>query len=399
MTLRNPLRRLVAAATTAGVALSLVLVSSLTSTAATAAPTSGLDVGVNFHGMWSDWASDADRGQALDQYVAAGMTTVRMDVAWSMIQPKPGAYDNWGVNFVDRVLGLITDRGLEPLVTFWRAPEWARPAGSSKYTPPSNPAQYAAAAEWAARRWASKVTSWQVWNEPNHPSYFVGTDPVVYTRILQAAYPAIKRGNPNAQVVFGGVSYNDTPWLAKSYAAGARGHFDIMATHPYQGVADAAPETPANGSIYRMTHVSAVHDLMAAHGDGGKKIWFTEFGWSTHANWSPIDNWDRGVTEATQAEYFVRTLKMLRASHPYVTNVFWYRDRNGDDDEPQHDNYGLLYRDLRPKPVMAALRTYLSTLGTIAPPTTDPTPLPAGKKKWRRISEVQLVPAWKLVKR
>ena len=104
-------------------------------------------------------------------------------------------------------------------------------------------------------------------------------------KLLRASYRAIKRGDRNALVVTGGVVHNNDRWLREAYRAGAKGFFDAVGTHPYQGVGDAAPETPdTGGEWWLMTHVKAVHELMASHSDGRKPIWFTEFGWSVHDN-------------------------------------------------------------------------------------------------------------------
>ena len=35
---------------------------------------------------------------------------------------------------------------------------------------------------------------------------------------------------------------------------------------------------------------------MVDYGDAANPVWFTEFGWSAHANWTGIQNWKRGVT-------------------------------------------------------------------------------------------------------
>jgi hypothetical protein len=133
-----------------------------------------------------------------------------------------------------------------------------------------------------------------------------------------------------------------------------------MATHPYQGIADAPPEKPDDGTKYTLAHVRAVRDLMVKQGDGAKSIWFTEFGWSSHANWSGVQNWNRGVTPQQQGDYLVRTIKYVTANFPYVKNMFWYNERNLSTGAPQLDNYGLLDRSLSPKPAYLALRAQLT---------------------------------------
>jgi hypothetical protein len=324
--------------------------------AVTPAASTMADMGVQFHGMWSMY-TDAQRKAVLDRFQAAGSHSVRLDVSWVMLQPAgPGSYDAWGVGFVDKVIAMANQRGIKPLVTLWLTPDWAN-RGQGERVLPDNPADYARVAQWAAARWNNKVVGWEVWNEQNSPDFLEGADPVGYTRLLRAAYPAFKAGSPATPVVFGGLQYNDTDWLRRAYDAGAKGSFDVMATHPYMGVANAAPTTADDGTMWTLTHVQAVHALMVARGDGDKKVWFTEFGWSTHANTSTTPAWDKGVSETTQAAYLTQTVNLVRSSYPYVTRMYWYNDRDLTDGGIQVQNYGLLHRDLTPKAALTALAT------------------------------------------
>lgn len=325
-------------------------------------------VGVQFHGMWQMY-TDAQRIQVLDKLKAAGVKSVRLDVSWAMLQPTNAtSYDAWGVSFVDRVINMAAERGIRPLVILWLTPSWAN-HGQTERVLPDNSADYARVARWAAARYTTKVIGWEVWNEQNSPDFLVGADPVAYTRLLKAAYPAFKAGSPNTPVVFGGVQYNDADWIRRAYDAGAKGSFDVMATHPYMGIADAAPATPDDGTQWTLTHVRAVHDLMVARGDGGKNVWFTEFGWSTHANAADTPSWAKGVSEATQATYLTQTANLVRTTYPYVTRMYWYNERDLTDGGIQVQNYGLLHRDLTPKPAVAALAAVNSAGSMTAPGT------------------------------
>lgn len=356
--------RLLGLAVALAVAIGLVPVLAGTSAAITPPPA----FGAQFHGMWSSY-DDAQRVRYLDQLAASGATWVRLDVSWAMLQPTSrDSYDlRWGVPFIDRVLGLITDRGLKPLVTLWMTPGWANGGAGDKVLP-TDPQDYARAAQWAAQRWSGVVPAWEIWNEPNHPSYMTGADPVAYTQLLRAAYPAIKAGSPDAKVVFGGPDSNDSAWIARAYEAGAKGYFDVMATHPYMAIANLPPETPDDGTKYNFTHLAGVHALMVRYGDGDKPIWATEFGWSSHPNVGGEANWQLGVTEAQQADYLVRALELVQATMPYVTQLFWYTDRDRAGDNPQISNYGLFYNDLTPKPVYYALKDYLTKVAAPAEP-------------------------------
>lgn len=367
----HTLTRLVATA----VATSALAAGAVMATGAPAAAETSSEpaVGVQVHAMWSDY-TDAQRVEVFDKLAAAGATWVRIDVGWRSLQPTSrDSYDPWAVGFTDRVIEMATSRGLKPLITLWLTPDWANGGRGDKVLP-TDPADYARVAQWAASRWAGKVAAWEVWNEANSEAFLVGTDPVAYTRLLRAAYPAFKAGDPNAKVVFSGTEYNDDRWIARAYAAGAKGAFDVMATHPYQGVHDAAPETPDDGTMWTMRHAAAVRRLMVEQGDGDKPLWFTEFGWTSHGNSNVgLANWDRGVTEQQQGEYFVRTLQLISREMPYVTNVFWFNDRNRSSGNPRLDNYGLLRNDLTPKPALLTLAAHLKAA---AAGTTAPAPVP-----------------------
>ncbi len=137
----------------------------------------------------------------------------------------------------------------------------------------------------------------------------------------------------------------------------------MLATHPYQSAADMPPETPDPGGRYAkhyLTHLPMVRAVMERHGDGAKRIWFTEFGWSSHGNSADEPPPTRGVSEQVQADYLVRTLTFVQERYPYVEVAFWYNDRNRTGGASQHvRNYGLLGSDLSPKPAYAAVKTYL----------------------------------------
>ena len=356
----------------AALAATIVFAAGLTTALPNAQATSPAPaVGAQFHATWSAY-TDAQRTAMLDKLQAAGVKWVRIDVGWASFQEAgPGTYSQWYVDLVDRVVDQARARGINVLLMLWMTPGWAN-GGAGTTVPPANVSDYAKAAGWAAAHFKGRVAAWEVWNEPNLSGYWKGTV-AQYVALLKAAYPAIKAGDPSAQVVLGGPSENDTNWLSAAYGAGMAGSFDVMATHPYMGMADAPPETPDDGSIWTISHVSAVHDLMIRYGDGSKPIWFTEFGWSSHANWAGIENWNLGVTLQQQGDYFVRTIKYVQANYPYVTNLFWYESRNNTSGNVQLDNYGLMANDLTPKPAYDAIKGYLTgSSGAPSPTTTTP---------------------------
>ena len=335
-------------------------------------PSNTPDVGVQFHAMWSDY-TDAERLQVVNKMADAGLKWLRIDFGWSSIQPfNRDSYAQWYFERADRVINAANARGMKVLLTFWRTPNWAN-GNKGPYAPPTNPADFGRAARYTAAYFKGRVDAYEVWNEPNLKGggFWSGTI-ADYTDLLKASYDDFHAGDPNAKVLAGSVVYNDDTWLKAMYDAGAKGYFDVIATHPYQGIANEPPEAPDNGTKWRLSHVEAVHRLMRSYGDGDKPIWFTEFGWSSHPNAGELGNWEQGVTSEQQADFMIRAIKYVAQNHPYVKKMFWYNERNQDSGKIQLDNYGLLNRDLSAKPVYHRVKAYL----TDPVPTPEPEPVP-----------------------
>jgi hypothetical protein len=100
---------------------------------------------------------------------------------------------------------------------------------------------------------------------------------------------------------------------------------------------------------------------MVANGDGAKPLWFTEFGWSAHTNWTGIPNWERGVTPQQQGDYLVRAHQYATANWPYVGAMFWYKELAYPGGTDVHEEgFALLDSNLGERPVYTALKTYLT---------------------------------------
>ncbi|MEN3273096.1 MAG: polysaccharide biosynthesis protein PslG [Actinomycetota bacterium] len=358
--------------------LTLSGLSGLTATTASAATAPAF--GVQFHATWSDY-TDAQRIALLDKLAAANIRWVRIDIGWASLEPNgPGQLDQWHVNQLDTIISAARQRGINVLGMLWRTPAWAN-GNQPPNTGPNNPADYARFATWIAGHYRGQIAAWEVWNEPNQSDFFTGADPAKYAALVRAAYPAFKAGDPTASVVVGSVALNDTDWLSRMYDAGVSGAYDILSTHPYQQPTDQGPEIADDGQRWTLDHIGAVHALMVARGDGAKKIWATEYGWSSHANTGAEATWNKGVTEAVQADYLARSLTWFANRHPYVTNVFWYNEREKATGITHEDGYGLLHRDLSDKPAYLKIKSILAgttTTTTAAPQTTTTTAATSG---------------------
>jgi hypothetical protein len=320
-------------------------------------------VGFNWHAGWSDY-SDADNKAIVDKMVAAHMQWARIDIGWCSVEETgPVTVANWYVNKLDTAINYANSKGVKILGVYWCTPGWAN-GNQSNATPPTDLNQYGRSLQWVAAHWQGKVQAWEIWNEPDPTQSFWSGTTEQYASLLKVAYPKVKAGSPSAQVVFGAPSSNYDTWIDQVYSYGTKDYFDVMATHPYQGVANAPPNYPDDGNRWWFTHLPAVRNVMLKYNDGAKKIWFTEFGWSSHANDSSTPNWWLGVTPQQQGDYFVQSIQYVMANYPYVDNMIWYNERSRTDADIQNNNYGLLNYDLSPKPAYTTISQYLASVNT-----------------------------------
>jgi hypothetical protein len=366
----------------------LVAAAGLTSSAppAVARGVAPPNVGVQSHVLWDEYDSAA-RTKELDKLAEAHVGWIRLDIGWATLeQAGKGKINQWYVDRINSVVTAARARGIQVLGMLWNTPKWAN-GGQEWIVPPKDVNDYARIARLMAQRFKGRIAAWEVWNEPSSEFFWAG-DAKAYVSLVKAAYPAFKAGDPKATVVVGGTVYNDDKWLKEAYDAGLHGSFDAISTHPYMGPSNAVPELIDIGTIWRMDHVRAVHQLMVDEGDGDKPIWFTEFGWSTHGNVAGAQAWEIGVTDEAQADLLVRALTQIAGNYPYVTHVFWYVARDVQADDLHKASFGLLRRDFSAKPAYVALKTVLdpnaapstttsTTLarGVVAPPVDRPAPL------------------------
>ena len=259
---------------------------SLTVSQATTAPlinTSNTAVGLADSNLYGE--TPAQINASLDAMHAMGVNEVRILIPWAGIEPIQGA-DYYAT--MDYVVNAANQRGMAILGVLNSTPSWAIPAGSPIYsTPPTSDAAFASFAAAVATRYAGQISAYEVWNEPNSFGFWSPTpDAAAYTRLLQAAYPAIKAADPNATVIaaglislatYGNLTINPIDFLTQMYQAGARGYFDAVAIHPYQYTLYFSQGGPY-GDAAPINQVAAMHAVMVANGDGNKLIWSTEYG-------------------------------------------------------------------------------------------------------------------------
>jgi hypothetical protein len=299
------------------------------------------------------WQSPADIARDLDAMAATGARWLRVPLQWTSMEPAKGVY-RWSAH--DRVLGMALERGLQPIAVVAYTPAWARPAGctTSQFCPPARTRDYADFLRAVVQRYARYgVTVYEIWNEPNLASFWKpAPDPARYAALLKDAAVAARAADPGVTILSGGLSpavrdgngkVTPQTFVRALYAAGAQRSFDGLGMHPY-----AWPAAPLRAASWNAFYtLPQLHALMAARGDGHKKIWMTEFGYST-------GTWAQASSEADQAAHLTEAYRSI-ASAPWAGPLLWFnhRDRGSDPSNREH-NFGLVTQGGRAKPALAA---------------------------------------------
>jgi hypothetical protein len=296
----------------------------------------------------------------LNMDAGSGARWIRVDINWAQIQAAgPKSYD-WSA--VDAVVEGAHARGMNVLGGILYSPSWE---AASPTTAP-NPTDYATFAAAAARHYGPLgVQAFEIWNEENTQAFWQSPSPAAYTRVLKAAYPAIKAVDPSATVLTGGTApaptdgtnYSPVDFLSGIYANGGQGSFDAVGAHPY-----CAPDYPGDtdswSAWYQMYGTStSMRSVMAAHGDSAKKIWATEFGAPTAG---PADS--GAISPAVQAAMVTRAYKVW-STYSWGGPLFLYQGRDeGTNDSTRENHYGFINYDFTPKPAYAAYQALTAAL-------------------------------------
>ena len=289
---------------------------------------------------------------------------------------------------MDRIVNTATAGGLRVLFSIVKAPKCARPAGDTDNGPPADPSTYAAFVGAVAARYAGRGMAYEIWNEENLYYEWGGLGGKInagrYMDLLKAAYAAIKAADPSAIVVSGAptptglndgnIAVDDIAYLQQMYANGLKNYSDVIGAHPsgYNCPADADWRTVSNGTAsfrgpfdnrshswcFRGT-IEGYRNVMVANGDGGKRIWATEFGWATVQGLGvpPANGYGYAAdnSEAQQAQWITQAYQIGRASGYMGVMFLW----NLNYDNPPGDEksaFSILYANGAPRAAFGALQ-------------------------------------------
>jgi hypothetical protein len=181
---------------------------------------------------------------------ASGARWVRLDLSWGWSEPQRGNYDQDYLRQLDSVVARVRARGMKVLFVTDGSPSWASAGGTGH--PPTDDADYATWLTAMVGRYKTGVQAWEIWNEPNLPSFWGGApNAAQFVALLRVSYAAVNAADPAALVVSaglaqGGGAVDPAEFLREMYAVGAKNCFDKLGFHP---TATGCPPTRGGPTI------------------------------------------------------------------------------------------------------------------------------------------------------
>lgn len=305
-----------------------------------------------------------------------GVTRFRFDLAWRTVQEKNSRSFDWSGS--DRVVKTAKKFGMEPLALLAYAPEWASENNcTADVCPPSDSSAqfFANFASAAAKRYKGRINHFEIWNEPNFAGFWSpGADVQKYSELLKLSYLGIKKSNPSAVVILGGLAAADDDengnispltFINSIYALKANRYFDGLAIHPYTYPVSA--DSDASWSCWQ--HMLQIREIMKNNGDGSKKIWITEYGVPTGGPGSEHQSGDLDFTysydymsEESQSDMAMTAISLYEENRQWLGGFFWYSlfDK-GVDIENSENFFGLLSFEGKEKPAYGSIKAFLES--------------------------------------
>jgi len=207
--------------------------------------------------------------------------------SWTSLEPLQGVW-NWQP--LDIWVAAAEQHGVQDiLLTLGQTPPWASTnpddvnyIGAGAPAPPTDNQYWRDYITAVAQRYKGRIRYYEIWNEPNDPTYYTGTVSEL-AELTAEAYSIIKSVDPG-NTVLSPAAYAPG-YLDQLLQAGIAQYVDLIAYHFY--------ETPPEATAADIANVKLV---MATHGVSAIPLWATEGASGDNAT----------APESLAADYLVR---------------------------------------------------------------------------------------------
>jgi polysaccharide biosynthesis protein PslG len=295
-------------------------------------------------------SSDAN----LDRAVQGGFKVIRMDLTWYAVESVKGQY-YWSE--YDAIVSRLKARGLRPLfILNFNNPNYGAGSEMDGIDTPQEREGFKKFAVAAVNRFQDLINPlWEIYNEPNRPTFWSDPSALEYMNLIKIVVPAMRQAKPNLFIMAPGLGHapaldgTDNPikvdfgYLESTFALGILNHVDAISIHPYP---DGEPEVALG--IY-----DDVRSLMKMY-QKTLPIVSSEWGYSSAAAFAN--------TPQGHANYLTR-MYLINLSQDVLS--FGYKLEAGSPD-PSADDYELGFSWFNAngsaKPVYSQVKTMIQTL-------------------------------------
>jgi hypothetical protein len=292
-----------------------------------------------------------------------GVRMLRISFGWDGIETEKDQYD-W-LFWDDFVKMAVDEYGITLIPYICYTPLWnstSQDPGTFWRSPPKDYDEFGQFMTDLVNRYKGRIKTWELWNEPDIEWYWMG-DQEGFTRLLKTGSDAVRRADPTATVVMGGIAH-DTGWfrrLLRDHQAAQ--YVDVFNMHNYY-------ETWADHPLEDIgPYINEVAEIVQRYGEG-EPVWMAEVGYSTHRTGGARISDDYTAyyayehTPAYQAVDLVRRITAALATEK-LSALAWYEVKDLPPasetigDQQNNSTLGVALADHSPKPAAQAL-TFLN---------------------------------------
>jgi len=285
-----------------------------------------------------------------DRLAGWGVQQVRQGFFWEWITRPDGTFD---FSWPDRYLEAAGRRGIRVLIVLdYDHPSIHAPGDPRPFVPAGGMDLWLAYVRAIAGRYGSRAAGFEVWNEPNLPTFWKGTAEE-FAALAAATIPVIREEAPGVPIAVAGLSLLPLDWMEVLERQGVLAAADALSFHPYWVDAEGALEM-----------VALAREWLDARGLA-MALWVTEYGWPTGGTYPTATSLEG------QAERLVRFLPGAAALG--VRAAWWYASLDWRDPDQVEDPdasegfFGIAWPTAGDKPAAEALRVLSEVLPEATP--------------------------------
>ncbi|MCF7885022.1 MAG: cellulase family glycosylhydrolase [Candidatus Marinimicrobia bacterium] len=287
-----------------------------------------------------------------------GVDLLRISFGWDAIEADKDNYD-W--LFWDEYVNTAVDEyGITLIPYICYTPRWNSRGDSLMFwnDPPLDFDEFGEFMFDLVTRYKDKIKTWELWNEPDLDIYWDTGDIAAFAEFTKIGAEAVRRADPEAKVVLGGLAYHPEFLEELFKDHGLSPYIDIVNIHNYY---ETWSERPVEDIV---KNINGMHEIIEKYGND-QSLWMAEVGYSTFRQGTYVSSsysayYDYEHTPEYQAVDLVKRIA-LALSTEKLSALTWYEIKDlPKSEEVIGDNnnnrfLGIVYPDYKPKPTKQAL--------------------------------------------